>query len=89
MTLSERMVEATADVVRRHSVHDMAPGEAEDIARAALTAALAVAEEAGAGVFVVPANKGADFHKPTDDWAFYPKGWNDCRAATLAGRVTL
>ena len=58
-------------------------------ARAALPAALAVAEGEGAGVFVVPEPKGKDFHASTDDWAFYPQGWNDCRAATLAERVTL
>ena len=49
-------------------------------ARAALSAALAVAEGEGAGVFVVPGiSKGI---RPHDD------GWNACRAATLAGRVT-
>ena len=99
--LAERMVEAaaramSADQKHRHGQKDC-PWE-DDIeiwrtecrhrARAALTAALAVAEEAGVGLFVVPEPKGKDFHAPTDDWAFYPKGWNDCRAATLAGRVS-
>jgi hypothetical protein len=87
MTLPERMVEAAGLAVETQMATD--DNMPEDIARAALTAALAVAETEGAGLFVVPESKGKDFHAPTDDWAFYPKGWNDCRAATLAERVTL
>jgi len=95
MTLSERMVAAAARAIAKMSgvpdwdtLPDWSKAMWEERARAALTAALAVAEEAGVGLFVVPEPKGKDFHAPTDDWAFYPKGWNDCRAATLAGRVS-
>jgi hypothetical protein len=99
MTISERMVEAAARAIAADRIGDgkeawnsisaSARTRCLADARAALTAALAVAEGEGAGLFVVPEPKGKDFHAPTDDWAFYPKGWNDCRAATLAGRVTL
>lgn len=66
-----------------------------DEARAALTAALAVAEEAGAGVFVVPGE--ASYTplsidapaQPSGHLGGYIDGHNACRAATLAGRVTL
>jgi hypothetical protein len=51
------------------------------------TAALAVAEEAGAGVFVVPENDyGFPMSERDEGWQL---GHNACRAATLAGRVTL
>lgn len=60
-------------------------------ARAALTAALAVAEAEGAGVFVVPEERrflsGEGEH--VDSANAGAAGHNDCRAATLAGRVTL
>ena len=80
MTLSERMVEAAGLAVEAQMATD--DNMPEDIARAALTAALAVAEEAGAGVFVVPGETNPLLKR-------YSKGWDDCRAATLAGRVTL
>ena len=76
MTLSERMVEAAKDVLFQRGIVDTFT------VRAALTAALAVAEEAGAGVFVVPGETNPLLKR-------YSKGWDDCRAATLAGRVTL
>jgi hypothetical protein len=60
-------------------------------ARAALTAALAVAEGEGAGVFVVPEERrflsGEGEH--VDSANAGAAGHNTCRAAILAGRVTL
>ena len=67
-------------------------------ARAALTAALAMAEGEGAGLFVVPEE--AFVPKWDDEDKLEPwfqagetygsaRGRNACRAATLAGRVTL
>lgn len=60
-------------------------------ARAALTTALAVAEEAGAGLFVVPEERrflsGEGEH--VDSANAGAAGHNTCRAAILAGRVTL
>lgn len=51
-----------------------------------LTAALAVAKKEGAGVHVVPAKEthvgSFDIYKRGHE-----DGWNECRAATLAGRV--
>ena len=104
MTLPERMVEAaaramSADQKQRHGQKDC-PWE-DDIeiwrtecrhrARAALTAALAVAEAEGAGVFVVPEERrflsGEGEH--VDSANAGAAGHNTCRAATLAGRVTL
>jgi len=62
-----------------------------DKARAALTAALAVAVAEGAGLFVVPEERrflsGEGEH--VDSANAGAAGHNDCRAATLAGRVTL
>lgn len=86
--LPERMVEAAARAYR-DAVDSLNGATDQQIAEAVIRRALAVAEGEGAGLFVVPEPKGKDFHAPTDDWAFYPKGWNDCRAAMLAGRVTL
>lgn len=66
-------------------------------ARAALTAALAVAEEAGAGVFVVPPILTKQPH-PDDmtkgeieyaDWRYAYEQMVEGIRATLAGRVTL
>jgi hypothetical protein len=57
-------------------------------ARAALTAALAVAEEAGAGVFVVPDGRDWEANQPAEH-VLKARGYNDCRADTLAGKVTL
>ena len=60
-------------------------------ARAALTAALAVAEAEGAGLFVVPEERrflsGEGEH--VDSANAGAAGHNTCRAAILAGRVTL
>lgn len=103
MTLSERMVEAAARAIhdtRRETVNGWdvvaacpagsygaaLAASTRDEARAALTAALAVAEEAGAGVFVVP---GAPSFKGGIYGNGYMDGFTDCRADTLAGRVTL
>lgn len=62
-----------------------------DKARAALTAALAVAEAEGAGLFVVPEERrflsGEGEH--VDSANAGAAGHNTCRAAILAGRVTL
>lgn len=102
MTLSERMVEAAAlalchDDCTQADWPKPTLEQFRDIsgyriymrrARAALTAALAVAEEAGAGVFVVPEKKG----HPGDVERYvygHADGYNACRADTLAGRVTL
>jgi hypothetical protein len=94
MTLPERMVEAAA--IARHEYrrrlsplaisfgwYDLDPedqGVMLGEARAALTAALAVAEGEGVVLCKVP---GAvpEFVDQTS--------WHDCHAATLAGRVTL
>jgi len=77
-----------------HGLDDEHPGTRERylaIARAALTAALAVAEEAGAGLFVVPEERrflsGEGEH--VDSANAGAAGHNTCRAAILAGRVTL
>lgn len=78
-----------------HGLDDEHPGTRERylvMARAALTAALAVAEEAGAGVFVVPDARTDALGQPvngTDATKPWSSGHNACRAATLAGRVTL
>ena len=62
-------------------------------ARASLTAALALAEEAGALLVRVPTNAdqwdspGYDHGTPPN--IIWADGHNACRAATLAGRVTL
>lgn len=101
MTLSERMVEAAA--IALSDLSDMGWRTASEYqqaewrhqARAALTAARAVAEEAGAGVFVVPGE--ASYTplsidapaQPSGHLGGYIDGHNACRAATLAGRVTL
>lgn len=58
------------------------------IARAVLTAALAVAEAEGAGLFVVPEAKIEQ--NPSLLPALYcTRGYNACRAAILAGRVSV
>ena len=90
MTLSERMVEAAKDVLFQRGIVDTFT------VRAALTAALAVAEEAGAGVFVVPKaipqpdNVSVPKTLTVEAMAhIYNLGRNEAICATLAGRVTL
>lgn len=113
MTLSERMVEAAAIARYARFRAKMAEAgtslpdwdgltseqqaNALEDERAALTAALAVAEEAGAGVFVVPAILTKQPH-PDDmteseiedaDWRYAYEQMVEAIRATLAGRVTL
>lgn len=107
MTLPERMVEAAARAVCRVQCPGAHPCDMEathckadkcsrwhiyvDDARAALTAALAVAEAEGAGLFLVPEERrflsGEGEH--VDSANAGAAGHNTCRAAILAGRVTL
>jgi len=67
----------------RHEYVDLCCADA----RAALTAALAVAEAEGAGMFVVPGEVRHLFGPVGERQR--AEGWNSCRAATLAGKVTL
>jgi hypothetical protein len=103
MTLSERMVEAAARAIAKACGYEwdllsnLGRAGYLDLARAALTAALAVAEETGAGVFVVPAILTKQPH-PDDmteseiedaDWRYAYEQMVEAIRATLAGRVTL
>jgi hypothetical protein len=58
-------------------------------ARACIAAAHAAVEVEGVALCKVPDAKGPDYQMMTDDWSHYPAGWNACRAAVLAGKVTL
>ena len=94
MTLPERMVEAAARALADLSDPSWADAgryvrdEWMNSARAALTAALTVAEEAGAVLCKVPDpeqhERGMD-----ESSCGVVVGFNACRAATLAERVTL
>jgi hypothetical protein len=88
--LSERMVEAAARAILAQRFLDIPwerlPPLVRSItlveARAALTAALAVAE-------FIPADAVPDERETDTPVDGYNAGWNACRATTLAGRVTL
>lgn len=103
MSLAERMVEAAARASVALAYNDTLATDDDAFAlwcannpdlwrqelrcaRAALTAALAVAEAEGAGMFVVP-GKVRHLFGPVGERQ-RAEGWNSCRAATLAGRVS-
>ncbi len=94
MTLPERMVEAAARAIAALEKPEIAwenhppsfRNYCTNDARAALTAALAVAEAEGAGLFVVPGEVRHLFGPVGERQR--AEGWNSCRAATLAGRVS-
>lgn len=90
MTLSERMVEAAAEEINIRTAFKMET--CREIARATLTAALAVAEAEGVWLCKVPDARTDALGQPvngTDATKPWSSGHNACRAATLAGRVTL
>jgi len=93
MTLFQRMVEEGARAIAAHVTIDttgrIARVDADfpAAARAALTAALALAEGEGAILTVVPSRAVMPNHPLVQN--VQGIGWNACRAAVLAGKVTL
>jgi len=97
MTLSERMVEAAARALSDLSdmgwrtASEYQQAEWRHQARAALTAALAVAEAEEVVLCKVPDARTDALGQPvngTDATKPWSSGHNACRAATLAGRVS-
>jgi hypothetical protein len=88
--LPERLMEAAARAYRE-AVDSLNGATDQQIAEAVIRRALAVAEAEGAGVFVVPEERrflsGEGEH--VDFANAGAAGHNTCRAAILAGRVTL
>lgn len=91
----ERLREALEPLVEHaqevdHDYYGLQSCEGFDVAEAIDTAraALAVAEEAGAGVFVVPGEAVCTDKADDKEWAWV-QGVNHHHALTLAGRVTL